>query len=204
MSGPTIYLVRHGWTEWNAVRRYQGRLDSPLTDRGRAQAEAYGRLLAAQGLAEPVDCHVSPLGRARATAAIMAKSLALELCTDPRIAEVSLGAWDGMTEYEIEAEYPNLRDGAGRAWYFRAPGGETLEAARARAADWLADIEGVVIAVTHGVIGRIIRGTYLGLSDGATMDLVGAEGGLHVLRAGSEQVLSISQMAPGSHGDSFR
>jgi probable phosphoglycerate mutase len=192
MPEPTIFLVRHGRTEWNATGRYQGRLDSPLTDRGLAQAEAYGQLLAAYGLTEPVACHVSPLGRARATAALMARSLSLALRNEPRIVEVSIGVWDGMSEYEIDAEYPKLRDGAGRAWYFRAPGGETLEAARARAADWLADINDTTIAVTHGVIGRIIRGTYLGLADGPMMDLTSGEDRMYMLRAGAERVLDIS------------
>ena len=45
MSGAVIYLVRHGETEWNRTRRYQGWSDSPLTERGLAQAEGIGRLL---------------------------------------------------------------------------------------------------------------------------------------------------------------
>ena len=61
-----IYLFRHGETEWNVAGKMQGRLDSPLTERGRQQALAHGRLLAKL---PPPDCYwVSPAGRTRATA----------------------------------------------------------------------------------------------------------------------------------------
>jgi broad specificity phosphatase PhoE len=58
-----IYLLRHGETEWNAQSRYQGKLDSPLTRRGRKQAEDVGRILSAILKGHNVALHVSPLGR---------------------------------------------------------------------------------------------------------------------------------------------
>ena len=61
----TVYLARHGQTVWNAQERYQGRLDSPLTDVGRAQAEATAETMGDRGI-ERLLC--SPLGRARAVA----------------------------------------------------------------------------------------------------------------------------------------
>jgi ribosomal-protein-alanine N-acetyltransferase len=70
MSG-AIFLVRHGETEWNLARRYQGWGDSPLTPRGIAQAEAIGRRLRALPEAEGATLVASPLGRARRTAEII-------------------------------------------------------------------------------------------------------------------------------------
>ena len=68
MRQPTIYLVRHGETEWNRARRYQGWSDSPLTVRGLAQAEAIGKKLCGISEAASAEIVSSPIGRARHTA----------------------------------------------------------------------------------------------------------------------------------------
>jgi len=169
----TIYLVRHGETVWNAAGRFQGARDSALTDRGRQQAAAVGRVLAATlGNGAPLVAHVSPRGRTRETATILGQHVALDVRDEPRLAEVSLGCWEGLTEYEIEAEYPGARAGTTAFdWYFRSPDGERLEAARERVAAWLAEVRGPVLAVSHGLVGRIVRGVFLGLSDEAMLEL---------------------------------
>ena len=74
MTG-TVLLVRHGETEWNRIRRYQGWLDSPLTPEGIAQAEAIGRRLRLLPEAAEAEIVASPLGRARHTAGIIAECL---------------------------------------------------------------------------------------------------------------------------------
>ncbi len=160
-----IYLLRHGETEWNAEHRFQGRLDSALTERGMEQAEQCGRKLAATVVR--VDAMVaSPLGRARQTAAIVSSFGAYpDTRFESRLAEVSLGCWDGLTDVDIDAGWPGARDGATRYdWYFRSPDGESHDAATARARDWLSGLDGTVVAVSHGLFGRIIRGVYLGLA----------------------------------------
>lgn len=68
-----IYLIRHGETEWNAQGRFQGKLDSALTETGVRQAEAIGKRLAGLDLAIDVFV-ISLLGRTRQTAAIIARS----------------------------------------------------------------------------------------------------------------------------------
>ncbi len=170
----TIYLVRHGETVWNAAGRFQGARDSALTERGREQAAAVGRVLAATlgNGAAPLVAHVSPRGRTQETAAILGRHVALELREEPRLAEVSLGCWEGLTEYEIEVEYPGVRAGTTAFdWYFRSPDGERLEAARERVAAWLAEVRGPVLAVSHGLVARIVRGVFLGLTDAAMLEL---------------------------------
>lgn len=160
----TIFLVRHGETEWNATGRYQGHLDSPLTPRGMAQAEALGECLAA--IPEIIDTvFVSPLGRARETVEIIARNgLLPQAQSDQRLMEVTTGAWDGLTQEDIDAQWPDALNGATPFdWYFRSPDGESYDAARVRALSWLNDVRGTVIAVSHGLIGRIIRGAYLNL-----------------------------------------
>ena len=166
-----IYLVRHGQTIFNAERRQQGHLDSPLTALGRAQGAAIGRLL--QGLIEkPDDWRLisSPLGRAQDTAGLIGQALGLPVETDRRVIEVSFGQWDGRLRDELAAEHP---DTFGRGdWQFAAPGGESFESVETRVGDWLASLppepERKVIVVSHGGSGRVVRGAYLGLSRAET------------------------------------
>jgi probable phosphoglycerate mutase len=159
-----IYLIRHGETEWNASGRFQGQLDSPLTDRGREQAAACGQKMLQLGV--ELDVFVaSPLGRTRQTALTIGQIAAFpEPRFDQRLVEVSTGAWDGLTHIDIDAQWPERLDGSTPFdWYFRSPDGESYEAAFARASGWLAGLDGVIVAVSHGLFGRIIRGAYLDL-----------------------------------------
>jgi probable phosphoglycerate mutase len=172
MSNLTLYLVRHGETEWNAAGRFQGKLDSPLTGRGVAQAEACGRCLAE--IAGEVDTvSASPLGRARQTTWIMKRFGKFpEPQWDGRLAEVSIGSWDGLTHVDIDAQWPGLLDGTTAFdWFFRSPDGESYDAAADRVRRWLDDLQGVVVAVSHGLVGRLIRGAYLGLAKDAALSL---------------------------------
>ena len=161
-----IYLVRHGQTVWNTCGRIQGAMDSPLTERGRLQATVVGNCLAELlGPEVPATLVVSPLGRAQETAALLAAARSYHsIVLESRIREVSLGAWDGLSREEIDVEWPNALDGATLFdWHLRAPDCEPYEAALARTQDWLSDLRGTVVAVSHAVIGRIIRAAYLGL-----------------------------------------
>lgn len=159
-----IYLIRHGETEWNFQGRFQGRLDSVLTNTGVKQAEAIGRRLA--GLDLSFDAFItSPLGRTRQTAAIIAGLARLPAVQwDDRLAEVSLGSWDGLTDIDIDAQWPGLLDGSTQFdWFFRSPDGESYDAVFQRAECWLRERQGVTVAVSHGLISRLIRGAYSGL-----------------------------------------
>lgn len=159
-----IYLIRHGETEWNVQGRFQGRLDSVLTNTGVKQAEAIGKRLA--GLDLSFDAFItSPLGRARQTAAIVAGLVRLPAVQcDDRLAEVSLGSWDGLTDIDIDAQWPGLLDDSTQFdWFFRSPDGESYDAVFQRAECWLRERQGVTVAVSHGLISRLIRGAYSGL-----------------------------------------
>lgn len=161
-----IYLCRHGQTELNLARRYQGQSDSPLTPLGEAQARRMGERLAGLiGDPKAWTLVVSPLGRARQTAEIIQGVIgaAAGFRLEPRIAEVSMGEWDGLHMDELAARRPEHVPYPER--YFQGPGGETLDVFTARLADWLASVpdEAKVIAVSHGVAGRVLRGLYAGL-----------------------------------------
>ena len=167
MSGGVIYLVRHGETEWNRVRRYQGWSDSPLTERGLAQAEAIGRLLRDLPEAQSAELLASPIGRARHTAEIIRDCLDRRepVRFDDRLREISLGSWDGLDRAEIAALRPGIFDGDNyHEWYFATPDGETYEGFAGRIAAWLAEAaDRLLIVVTHGIVTRLLRGLYAGL-----------------------------------------
>ena len=163
-----IYLVRHGRTQFNAEQRLQGSLDSPLTRIGIAQAKAQGRLLR-RLIPKDRECPIvsSPLGRARATAALIAEAMGdIVVETDSRLAEVSLGEWEGLTPPEVDARWPGLRQPSIRTtWANGCPGSEPYDAAVSRARDWLATHAGrTLIAVSHGITGSILRGLHAGMS----------------------------------------
>ncbi|HXA39280.1 MAG TPA: histidine phosphatase family protein [Phenylobacterium sp.] len=162
-----IYLVRHGQTEFNHERRIQGHVDSPLTELGVRQARAVGRLLA-DLIREPEGWRIvsSPLGRARSTAEIVSQALGgLPVELDERLKEMSWGAHDGRLRAELEAEHPETFGRTG--WAFDAATGESYEDVAARVGDWLAGLppepERKVIAVSHGISGRVLRGLYADL-----------------------------------------
>lgn len=167
-----IYLVRHGETEWNAERRMQGRRESRLTPLGRAQAESMAGLLAGRiGESGGWRLVSSPLGRALETAEAIAGRTGLPVEVDERLSEIAFGEWEGKLRDEMAQLHPEIF--AGRDWLVSPPGGETYEDVHARVAAWLADQppepDRRVIAVSHGVAGRLLRGVYLGLGRHETL-----------------------------------
>jgi broad specificity phosphatase PhoE len=163
-----IYLVRHGQTEFNASGRIQGAKDSALTPLGVEQGRRLGRLL---GQIAPADARIiaSPLGRTQHTARLIREEsrLVSDIANDARLAEISLGEWDGMLKDDIRERAPEFDAGLRRwDWFFSAPGGDSYEALSERLGGWLEDaraLPGTTIAVSHGVAGRILRGLFLGL-----------------------------------------
>ena len=163
-----ILLVRHGETEWNVARRFQGRRDSALTERGRRQAHAMGGLVRDLVARDPSPAWrlvSSPLGRTIATAEAIAEATGLAPELDPRLAEVDCGEWEGQSWVDIVARHPAGR--SARQILFSSPGGETYEDVLARISSFLADQppepQRRLVVVSHGAAGRVLRGAYGGL-----------------------------------------
>src|SRR5919197_1148474 len=119
-----ILLARHGETVSNLEGRWQGQTDSPLTERGLAQARELGRALADEPLAA---VYSSDLGRALETAREVAAPHALEVTPDPRLRELHVGRWSGRVGRESRGEFPGLSALWGdRPAELVLPGGESL------------------------------------------------------------------------------
>src|SRR5215831_10645180 len=99
----TILLARHGETDWNTERRWQGHDDQPLNEAGRQQARELGASLAGRPIAA---VYASDLSRAHETATIVAGELGLPVVADERLREVDVGDWSGRRMLDIETEDP--------------------------------------------------------------------------------------------------
>lgn len=150
-----LILLRHGESEANAKGLLVGRDDPPLTVRGKKQAEAAARqLLSEQHDLTHAVVYTSPLGRARDTAAVLLRALALDpgaLRVDERLIELDYGAFDGLAPSAVD-------DAAWAAWRadpsYRPPGGESLAELFARVEGWCEQVaeqagDGLVVAVSH-------------------------------------------------------
>lgn len=97
-----IYLIRHGETAWNATGRWQGHAPVPLNESGRKQSIALGRYLAAHDYTFDA-LYSSDLLRAMQTAQAVAEPLGLDVIAEPRLREIDLGEWQGLTREEAAA-----------------------------------------------------------------------------------------------------
>ncbi|MBC7691328.1 MAG: histidine phosphatase family protein [Methylotenera sp.] len=100
MQTRTIYIFRHGQTDWNAEGRIQGHIDIPLNDLGRSQARRLIPALRKLGVQAFLS---SDLSRASETAEIISIELGLpSVSLDPRLREIHLGKIQGLNRLEIE------------------------------------------------------------------------------------------------------
>ena len=160
-----LLLVRHGETDWNRDRRFQGHADPPLNDKGREQANALAQELAAEGI-ELV--YTSDLARARETAEIVGARLGANVLLLRELREIDVGEWQGLTWPEIERRYP---EGV-RSWHERCHGwesGETYDELGERVVAALRCIaaehpEQRVLVVGHGGTIRATRAFIEGVS----------------------------------------
>lgn len=163
-----LYIVRHGQTEWNVAQRMQGRMDSPLTERGRAQAQANGALLQRAGGVEQL--WVSPSGRTAETANLINSHVRAHIEYADALMERDCGLWSGLTLTQIEQDYPDAWAARNKnAYEHRPPEGENLHDMLLRVKDFLDDLFvvdwGSVGLVTHGVMSKVILKYFLGLSE---------------------------------------
>ncbi|MEK9140490.1 MAG: histidine phosphatase family protein [Nitrospirota bacterium] len=152
----TLWIIRHGKTEWSAVGRHTGRTDIPLTPEGERQSVALGRYLNGRSFAL-VLC--SPLRRARETCRLAGYQDVASVTDD--LQEWDYGAYEGRTTSEIRTEAPGWS-----IWTGRVPDGETLEQVSGRAERVIQRAVasgGEVALFAHAHILRVLTARWLGL-----------------------------------------
>ena len=165
MHGPvTLFLARHGETDWNAAGRWQGQTDVPLNERGRAQAREIALRLRAEGIR---SIATSDLLRARTTAEIVAAELGLVVGhVHPDLRERRFGCFEGLTREEVAERHPE-------AWrrYLAdpgpaPPGGESRDELLARLLPAVsaaaARLAGPLLVVMHGGSMRALLAAHVG------------------------------------------
>lgn len=176
-DGLTLYFARHGETEANIKKQFQGdTVDTPLTKRGHKQAKTLAKILK-HHIADPASLAYvcSPLHRTRTTMELVREHLDLPkrgYKTDKRLREIDLGKWDGLTHKQARALDPALFDKRQHdKWNVRVPGGENYADVSARAQSWIHSLKRDTFAISHGAFTRILRGLFQGLDARAMSDL---------------------------------
>jgi probable phosphoglycerate mutase len=158
-----VVLWRHGQTEWNSTRRFQGHIDAALDDTGRAQAaRAAGQLATLR----PQLIVASDLSRAADTAQALADLVGLEVRRTPALRETHGGTWEGRYADELKSDPQYLEWLAGGD--VPAGGAETRSQVGDRAVvavrEAVAELEpgGVAVVASHGgtirsAIGRMLE-----------------------------------------------
>ena len=154
-----LIFIRHGYSEYNHLKKFTGHLDIPLTALGKEQAEITARYLINAYKIDAV--YSSDLSRAVETAKPVANALGLPIVTDTRLRELHLGDWTDMYIAEVKEKYPAeweiYRNGG------RCLGGESAEELQTRAVQATLEIaernEGktVLIATHGGTLRAILR-----------------------------------------------
>jgi broad specificity phosphatase PhoE len=193
---PSVWLLRHGDTEWTESERHTGRRDIPLSERGRRQATAAGRRLTGRRFTQ---VFVSPQARARETAERAGVAAGARVHDD--LVEWDYGEYEGLTDAETHERAPGwdlFREGC--------PGGESPQDVTARVSRVLRDVDSVAgdcLLVAHGKLLRALTGAWLGVGIELGAALALEPAAISVLgRTGEVAQLRLWNLAPdGSLGD---
>jgi broad specificity phosphatase PhoE len=185
----TLYLIRHGETDWNRDARYQGQTNVPLNEHGRAQAQRNG--LSLKALLPDIaraDFISSPLDRAIDTMDIIRDAMDLpakDYRIDDELIELHYGHWEGHLASELPSSDPHgvaakIKDPFG----WRPHGGESYSDLTNRVRRWLQTLQRDTVAVTHGGVSRVARGAVLQLDTALVPSLDVPQNRILVLRNG--------------------
>jgi probable phosphoglycerate mutase len=165
--GLTLYLIRHGETDWNRDARYQGQRDVPLNETGRAQSRRQGEMLKSLPGISSFDFVSSPLDRAIETMRIILSAIERDetaFQTDPQIRELSYGHWEGQLAADLPTTDPaGLAGKISDPFRWRPRNGESYSDLQERVSAWLSRLDRNTVAVTHGGVSRVARGAIFGL-----------------------------------------
>lgn len=158
----SIYIVRHGETDWNREGIYQGQTDTPLNENGRQTARELGCILSRIKF---TTIYSSDLLRARETAEIINSFLNVPIYYTQDLRELNFGDWTGISIWEMEEKDPELfKKWQEDPWNISPPGGETFRELTERVIRVLEEItkrhkgENILVVSHAGPIKAIIFG----------------------------------------------
>lgn len=155
-----LYIVRHGETEWNREKRFQGQNDSKLTDIGILQAESLGKYLKGKNINFD-RVYASPLERAYKTAGLISDNM--PIIKDERLMEMHFGTWEGKNiEHIKKVDNENFHNffNATEKYTHKPHAGESFDDLEKRVREFLEDIKREhqnenILVVSHGVTLKI-------------------------------------------------
>ena len=177
MNLPTIYLLRHGETIWNVEGRYQGQLDSPLTDKGEEQARVNALKLQKYINITEVKFFSSPLGRAKSTAKIIAELNSMnsqDIIFEEALTEFNYGIFEGQTKAYCKKVYTKeFLEREANKFSYVLENGESYVQVFKRLKKWLSSVqdEKVIVVVAHEMINRALRGIYCSMRTDEMLEL---------------------------------
>jgi broad specificity phosphatase PhoE len=187
----TVFLIRHGVTDWHRDQRVLGQRDVPLNATGINQAQAAASALSGVAVGEVLS---SPLVRGVQTAEIIAGQFNIEVARDPRLTDFRVGKWEGMN-YDEVSKSPEYQRFVADPLSDGIPGGEDMKQIRERA---VAAVEQAledaphgesVVIVTHAGIVRVLLTYYLGSHPANYHRLRVAPGSISVLSFADDREL---------------
>ena len=157
-----LFIIRHGETDWNRERRFQGRTDIEMNDTGIAQARANGRRLASfdHDWNQWIFA-ASPLTRTRRTMELIREEMGLDpndYIVEDALIEITFGDWERQTLADLTSSDPELmaaRDAD--KWHFVPPNGEAYAHAVGRVRFVIDGLDRPAVLVTHGGVIRAAR-----------------------------------------------
>lgn len=161
----SVYLLRHGDSRQDGIKRYIGQKDVPLNENGRRQAQWWKSRLSAIPFQAAFR---GDLGRTRETLDIIIEDREIHTTVLPGLREISVGIWDGLSMEEVRNSFPGEyeRRGADPAGH-RPPGGESFTELRDRIVpifeDLVRGLEGPVLVVGHAGVNRVLLCHLLGV-----------------------------------------
>lgn len=196
MKLPPLYLLRHGQTEWNAMGRFQGQMNSDLTGVGKGHAATQGRLLGPIFEQFPdIDIHASPLGRVCETFEIALADHGRSPVFNDDLKEIAFGDWESLTRNEIEAGWPHIFNEAQTDvdLFLFSPNGENYDDMHDRCQRFLNGLTKPAVVFTHGMTIAFLRTIARDLSYEDFTQLSRQQGCIYVIEDGQEMLLTESE-----------
>lgn len=169
MTASRMIIWRHGRTEWNATGLMQGQEDIPLDDLGQLQAKTAARMIAGY---RPTALYASDLSRTRQTAEALVEVTGLKINFDPRLREIDVGSWGGLSHDQLAEIDPDAvaKIKAGEDVRRSATGEDHHEVAMRVVAAFADIVEAepdgaVVICAMHGLAARLGIAEFLGVPE---------------------------------------